>query len=972
MTVVKSLRCAARAAAMSTGLLLAGVPVIGMAQANVPFAESFDAATTATFLTAGYRPLPGDATKPLYFATGGGSNITITPEGRLSLTNGRFTIGNTDTTVTTTSTVSPPGIFDLSQQYTVSFCLASASGSGNFQIYVNNNTTGSANSPLGGASRIANLAVTGLSAGTAYSVTSTVGTPTAFLQLRSESAALVVIDNLRIDYGASGSATCPPPGQAQLTLDPPDASWTTPAGGAARAVAVTAITAAGNPDTFGVVSSNPAAVDVAVTANVATLTPLAAGTSTITFTSGSDPTVQKTIAATVLAPSTTVYDLNGVAEPAALASNVHADTRLRLQFDAAPALGTAGAVRIERVSDGAIIDTIPLAGDTDALGHPGQDRVRVIKRDAIAVSGNAVTIAPHSHALAYDTEYRVLVDNGVITGATLNGTPFDGMGPNAGWRFTTRSAPAASANLVVDDDGPADFRTVQGAIDFAVQQFPGDDPVSVMIGNGDYRELLYLRGKNNLSLVGETRDGVVVQYRNSEAINAGTGTSRAPGPGAANGGRSVFLIENADLLTLENLTVRNTTLRSASPSQAETLYFNGDGTHRLIAKYARFQSEQDTLQLKSYAWIYRSLVEGNVDFIWGANRVSLFEESEIRSVGDTFNPSQGGYVLQARSVAADDKGFVFLNSALTHGTGPGPLAGDVPPGTTYLARSGGSAAYFDNVVFINTRMDAHVATVGWASAGINGQPAPNPAVPTATSGWREYGTTDLSGTPVNLASRIGGYLLQPAEVAAEFSTRAQIFSAYGGGIGWDPLDDGPADRLFANGFEAQGGPLLPLLAENFDEATAGAGSGGSISNFWSAAYRAIPGQSDTPMYTATGGGSGLLVTNEKTLSMTGARFTIGNTIPAQLTSAAGAPPGAFDLSLPYTISFCVVSRSDSGFFYVYIDNNTTTSANSPLGAASRLGEFPVADMVPGTVYSVTGNVGTASDSETYTSFGPDR
>ncbi len=507
----------------------------------------------------------------------------------------------------------------------------------------------------------------------------------------------------------------------------------------------------------------------------------------------------------MLAPSTTVYDLSGVAQPAAAASGVHADTRLRLQFDAAPTLGSAGSVRIQRVSDGVVVDTIPLSGDVDALGYPGQDRVRVIKREAITIAGATVTIAPHSHALSYDTEYRVHIDNGVITGATLNGTPFDGMGDNAGWRFTTRSAPAASANLVVDDDGPADFRTVQGAIDFAVQQFPGNDPVTVMIGNGDYRELLYLRGKNKLTLVGETRDGVLLHYRNSEAINAGTGTSRAPGPGAANGGRSVFLIENADLLTLENLTVRNTTLRSAAPSQAETLYFNGDGTHRLIAKYARFQSEQDTLQLKSYAWIYRSLVEGNVDFIWGANRVSLFEESEIRSLGDTFNPSQGGYVLQARTVAADDKGFVFLNSQLTHGPGPGPLAGDVPPGTTYLARSGGSPAYFDNVVFINTRMDAHVAAVGWAAAGVNGQPAPNPAVPTATSGWREYGTTDLSGTPLNLSSRVGGYLLQPAEVAEEFSTRIQIFSAYGNGAGWDPLGDGSVDRLFASGFEATGG-----------------------------------------------------------------------------------------------------------------------------------------------------------------------
>ena len=34
-------------------------------------------------------------------------------------------------------------------------------------------------------------------------------------------------------------------------------------------------------------------------------------------------------------------------------------------------------------------------------------------------------------------------------------------------------------------------------------------------------------------------------------------------------------------------------------------------------------------------WVFNSLVEGNVDFIWGNNRASLFENSEIRTLGDS-------------------------------------------------------------------------------------------------------------------------------------------------------------------------------------------------------------------------------------------------------------------------------------------------------------------------------------------------
>jgi len=83
-------------------------------------------------------------------------------------------------------------------------------------------------------------------------------------------------------------------------------------------------------------------------------------------------------------------------------------------------------------------------------------------------------------------------------------------------------------------------------------------------------------------------------------------------------------------------------------------------------------------------------------------------------------------------------------------------------------------------------MDSHIAPVGWAGAGVNGQPAPNPAVATAASGWREYGSTDSSGTPLNLATRIGGYQLSPTDIAAGFATRAQIFAAYNNGAGWNP------------------------------------------------------------------------------------------------------------------------------------------------------------------------------------------
>jgi hypothetical protein len=579
----------------------------------------------------------------------------------------------------------------------------------------------------------------------------------------------------------------------QLTINP-STSWNAEAEDAPRVVTVTAQKpdyTAGTyvADTFSVTSSDTAVVSTATKDNRVTLSPLKAGTANITFKSGTSPSLTRVIEATI-APKfvqpTTTYSLTGKTAPAAGEAAAYIDTRLDITFDSAPTLGTAGSVRIFKKSDDSPVDVIRLSGETDSIGHSGQDQVRVVNVEAlISVSGNTVTIRPHNDKLAYVTEYYVAIADGVITNATLNGTAFNGIGKAGGWSFTTRAAPATtSTSLAVDDDGQADFRTVQGALNFFMKNASKDTAVTVQVKNGTYQELLFLRAKDKVTIIGESRDGVVLQYKNYESLNGGSGASQVAGSGTPNGGRAVFLVESSDLLTLDTLTLKNTMLRSkTASSQAETIYFNNDAG-RLIAKNATFRSEQDTLQLKGYSWFYNALVEGDVDFIWGNNHVSLFEKCEIRSVGDTTNASSGGYVVQARSVAATDKGFVFLNSKLTHGAGPGGT--DVPTGTgaaTYLARSPGSSSSFDNVAFVNCQMDTHIIPVGWAY-NTNDQPKSNPETATAASGWREYGSTSLAGVKLDLSKRVGGYTLTDSDVANGLSTRAQILSAFTGG--WNP------------------------------------------------------------------------------------------------------------------------------------------------------------------------------------------
>ncbi len=582
------------------------------------------------------------------------------------------------------------------------------------------------------------------------------------------------IDDIKV-----GSADDRPALPAQLSIAP-TADYAAEVGDAPRTFTVTAKNPQNLDDTFTVVSSNPAVVSVAVAGNQVSLMPVGAGTADIVFTSGSDASLTRRITATI-APQfvmpTATYNLAGRVTPAVDETGTHADTSLSLTFDSPPTLGSSGAIRIFRESDDAVVDTITLNDHQEQIGT---GTYRTLKTRPIRISGNTVTIALEGKKLAYNTRYYIAISDSVFAGASLSGEVFAGIGKNAGWAFTTRPAPAANLSaLTVDDDGSAaDFRTVQGALNYAMQNLAKSTPVTITINNGTYEELLYLRNKDNVTVIGQSRDGVVIQYRNSEDVN----------PGSA--GRAVFLVEAADMLRLESLTLKNTTLRSARPSQAETLYFNSP-TGRLIADNTAFISEQDTVQLKGYNWFYRSLIAGNVDFIWGYSKVALFEESEIRSLGDSSNPANGGYILQARVENAGDKGFVFLNSRLTQAAGPS--GNTIPAGATYLARSAGQSSAWDNVVFINNRMDTHINAEGWARAGINNQPPSNPAVPTATSGWREFGTMDLAGTSINLSTRVGGYLLSPTDVENQFCNRVQIFQSFNNNSGWDPLPGDTSD-----------------------------------------------------------------------------------------------------------------------------------------------------------------------------------
>ena len=374
------------------------------------------------------------------------------------------------------------------------------------------------------------------------------------------------------------------------------------------------------------------------------------------------------------------------------------DAPLVVSFDSAPTLGTSGLVQVFK-ADGTLVDKIDLAdiakvdilsdgtmvpkgADADAgkiainddspfhtfLDALHSSQYRIVHYTPLRVKGKTLEIKLHNEALSFGESYYVTVDASVAGKAVGK----DDM------PFTVKTAPSGTT-FKVAADGSGDFCTVQGALSYVSRYVKKDDAATIEIGEGTYRELLFLRNKNNVTIKGASRDKSIIAYPNNDSYETGSGgsVSAKPPRGASigkSGGRSVFLVESCDNLVLENLTIENTYSIPSHKGQAETIYFNSN--YKLTVENCSLISWQDTFLCKGKVWVHKSLIAGHVDYIWGYPEACLFEDCEIRS-------RAGGYLIQARVPKVTDKGFVFLNCKLTAESG-------IKDGSMYLARSGGS------------------------------------------------------------------------------------------------------------------------------------------------------------------------------------------------------------------------------------------------------------------------------------------
>ena len=321
------------------------------------------------------------------------------------------------------------------------------------------------------------------------------------------------------------------------------------------------------------------------------------------------------------------------------------------------------------------------------------------------------------------------------------------------------------------EDGVETFKTVSSAVDFLASCKYDENVIKVInVGAGTYNEKVEIPSSlANLHIIGASKESTIITYSAVEST-VDVRTNSTYGLDCAT------VVANAPGFAITNIQIRNDfnyirdNLKEASP-QGLALTINGDGA---VIYDAHLYGNQDTLYLKSgRTYIKDSLVEGNIDFIFGNNNgLAYFDNCEIKAISRDGNGTNNntGYVTAMKATESDAPvyGYIFNNCNFTNGE-------NVKDGSMSLGRPWGAKA---SVAYINCSFSKAYSTLAYDGKtksrwfDMSGNKPQN-------ANFVEYGST---GDGAITESVEGGKVLT-AEEAANY-TLANIFAATNGNVKW--------------------------------------------------------------------------------------------------------------------------------------------------------------------------------------------
>ena len=385
--------------------------------------------------------------------------------------------------------------------------------------------------------------------------------------------------------------------------------------------------------------------------------------------------------------------------PAKGAVDVNVDTHLMLTFDEAPSVGAAGWIRIFDVGTGACVDSLDLsvpAGPTESRTYaPDIDYTKVpydYTRDfvptnrntipgtpsgtaeptppdyqltiiggftdafhfhPVLVRGNTAVIYPHNNVLEYGHKYRVAIDEGVFPAVPKK------------WTFTTKAeAPSLQDTLIVDASGQGDFSTLQGALDLVPDG--SSDPVVIRVLPGDYEEIVYVRNKSNVTILGSGAAVTRVHYANNEVFNPHPMTVKT-------NERAGTFPQRRAAVTFDHCTdlvLRDITFATDLEGQAEGLLVNGE---RIALYGVHIIGDGDALQANGSVYLEDCAIDGGGDTILGRGALFAYR-CAFRNRGGpftwvrNFKPAHGDVFVECTFESVSQFPADYGRSRLNHGS----------------------------------------------------------------------------------------------------------------------------------------------------------------------------------------------------------------------------------------------------------------------------------------------------------------
>lgn len=296
---------------------------------------------------------------------------------------------------------------------------------------------------------------------------------------------------------------------------------------------------------------------------------------------------------------------------------------------------------------------------------------------------------------------------------------------------------SAETRIVVAADDSGDYKTVGEALRKVRGDF--DDPVTIFIKNGIYREKLLVNATvNNLTIEGENPDSCIITWDDYAALrNMGTSATYT------------CKVEGNNI-TFRNLTVENA---AGQVGQAVAMHTIGD---RIRFINCRFLGNQDTLYTggrNGRLYFEDCYIEGTVDFIFGA-ATAFFNRCHLHGKAD-------GYFTAASTAAETHVGYVFYKCRLT--TEPEVRS-------MFLGRPWRPYA---STYFIKCEMDGNINPQGWNNWGNEDNES--------TARYGEYGNT---GKAASTDHRVSWAKMLTADEAARITDPAYVFAR---SMEWNPF-----------------------------------------------------------------------------------------------------------------------------------------------------------------------------------------